>query len=230
MRLVLLPGLHGSADLFEALVSHLPSDLLPTPVSYPPGVSAYAELLPFVRASFPRRERFLLLAESFSGPLAVNVAAEPPAELAGLVFAGSFACSPLPAALSSLRGLVRSPAVRSTPWPLVRHFLLGPDPPDGLDAKVRRTIDAVSPGVLAARIREVLKVDVRERLARVRVPVLYLAGTRDRLVRKSCAEPIRSAVRKFRQVDLEAPHLLLQTSPAAAARAISEFARAVGAG
>ena len=210
-------------------MAHLPPDLLPTAVSYPRESWSYAELLPIVREALPDRERFLLLAESFSGPLAIRAAADQPAGLAGLIFAGSFARCPLPRGLAAVRGLVRSAAVRATPWPLVRALVLGRKPPAALERKMRQAIDGLSPGVLAARIREVLQVDVCGPLASVTVPVLYLAGKRDRLVRPSSAALIRSATREFRRVDLDAPHLVLQIVPDAAARAISDFARDVGA-
>ena len=76
---------------------------------------------------------------------------------------------------------------------------------------------------LKARTDAVLRVDVRSALARIRVPVLYLRASDDRLVPSRCADTIASAVAQTRIVDIKAPHLMLQVAPAAAAAAVRAF-------
>jgi hypothetical protein len=49
-----------------------------------------------VRAALPTRGRFVLLAESFSGPLAIRIAADPPSALVGLILCVTFARNPYP--------------------------------------------------------------------------------------------------------------------------------------
>lgn len=54
-------------------------------------------LLPGMVSELPSREPYLLLGESFSGPIALSIAARRPALLRGVVLCCSFACNPRPA-------------------------------------------------------------------------------------------------------------------------------------
>jgi pimeloyl-ACP methyl ester carboxylesterase len=49
----------------------------------------------------------------------------------------------------------------------------------------------VSPQAVHERLREIARVDVSAELARVRVPILYLQGSHDRLVPASAASKSR---------------------------------------
>ena len=74
-----------------------------------------------------------------------------------------------------------------------------------------------------ARTATALGVDVRPALSKIRVPVLYLHGSEDRLVPRRCADVIASAVTQTHIVDVKAPHFLLQAAPVAAAAAVRTF-------
>lgn len=76
---------------------------------------------------------------------------------------------------------------------------------------------------LAARLRAISKVDVGTRLEKVRLPGLYLRATGDRLVTKAAAEAFAKTAVNARVVDIEGPHLLLQTNPTDAARELRAF-------
>lgn len=79
---MLLPGLDGTGDLFGPLLPFL-GDSTPTlVVRYPPDVPlGYAALTDLARASLPSDGPFFLLGESFSGPVAVKLAAQAPSGL-----------------------------------------------------------------------------------------------------------------------------------------------------
>jgi pimeloyl-ACP methyl ester carboxylesterase len=86
MRLVLLPGMDGTGELFAPLIKILPKDLLPLVVAYPPNEQwGYPELLDFIRHQLPEDEDFVVLGESFSGPLALMLASDPPAQMRALI-------------------------------------------------------------------------------------------------------------------------------------------------
>jgi pimeloyl-ACP methyl ester carboxylesterase len=87
----------------------------------------------------------------------------------------------------------------------------------------RREARDLSNASLAARLRAISKVDVGARLEKVRLPGLYLRATGDRLVTKAAAEAFAKAAVDPRVVDIEGPHLLLQTSPTDAARVLRAF-------
>jgi pimeloyl-ACP methyl ester carboxylesterase len=227
---ILLPGLDGSGRLFAPLLAAGPRAVDPEPVSFPPDRPlGYDELAALVRPRLPRR-RFVLLAESFSGPLAIRLAAERPRGLAALVLAASFVHRPLDPLLHPVRGLVGARLFGlAMPAAVIRQFMAGPDAPDAVVAEVQRAVAAVSPMVLAHRSAEALRVDAREALAGVDVPILFLAPTRDRLIRRDAYEDVL-ALRPDAEVALvQAPHMVLQRSPHASLARIEEFLAAPGA-
>lgn len=72
-----MPGLDGSGVLFRPLLKRLPPEVVPQVITYPATTPlGYAELLPHVMAALPESGAFVVLGESFSGPLALMVAAQ----------------------------------------------------------------------------------------------------------------------------------------------------------
>ena len=96
MKLVLLPGMDGTGILFEPFLESLPESISPIVVTYPCDMPlSYAELLQVIEAKLPSAEPFIVLGESFSGPLALRIAASCPPGLKGLVLSASFARNPI---------------------------------------------------------------------------------------------------------------------------------------
>jgi hypothetical protein len=72
-RLILLPGLHGTGELYVPLLQHVDCDLRPKTISYPTDVRlGYEELLEIVENELKHETKLILLAESFSGPQAIR--------------------------------------------------------------------------------------------------------------------------------------------------------------
>src|SRR5580698_7334133 len=95
--LVLLPGLDGTGKLFAEFLKALDLGVSANVVPYPPDIPlGYDELEPLVRSALPTRGRFVLLGESFSGPLAIRIAALRPPALVGLILCVTFASNPYP--------------------------------------------------------------------------------------------------------------------------------------
>jgi pimeloyl-ACP methyl ester carboxylesterase len=221
---LLLPGLHGSARLFAPLLAAGPRGLEVEALSYPPDRPlGYDELLALVRERLPRG-RFALVAESFSGPLAIRLAAERPPGLAALVLAASFLHRPLNALLHPLRALA---GVRlfGAPMPAaaVRHFLAGAGAPRALVSEVLAALGEVSAAVMAHRAAEAFRVDVREELGRVEVPILWLAPLRDHLVRTDAAAEALALDPDLEVAYIDGPHMILQRCPHACLARIEEL-------
>ena len=221
---LLLPGIDGSGRLYAPLLAAAPRRLAPIVLSYPPdeplGLDA---LVARVRAALPRG-RFVLVAESFSGPVAIRIAAERPPGLVALVLAATFLHRPLSPLLHPLRGLVgaRMFGLRM-PAPLVRHFMAGHDAPDALVADVQAAVAAVRADVLALRALESQRDDVRDELAAVVAPLHLLDPARVRLNRTDVVKDVL-AVRPDAEVALiDAPHMVLQRAPHACLARIEAF-------
>lgn len=226
-KLVLLPGLDGTGELFSEFVAALAGEFETEAVRYPAGQClSYAELEDFVQAACPISGPFMLLAESFSTPLAIKYAASNPEHLEGLVLCAGFATSPV-RGWRQLLGRLLAPLVFRVPLPNLAAmlWLVGPDAPPSLLAAVRSAVSSVQSKVLAARLRAVLGCDVRAELGQVAVPILYIQAKQDRLVRASCLEELRRIKPQMAVTVLEGPHLLLQREPRRAAEVVAAFAQ-----
>jgi len=222
---LLLPGIDGSGRLFRPLLDAGPRRLAPLVVPLPADRPlGYDEYLDLVRAALPRRGRFAILAESFSGPLAVRLAAERPPGLAALILAATFLNRPLAPWLVPLAPLI-GPGLFSLPLlPVaIRLLLCGLDAPDEVVEEIREATAEVPPRVLARRAHEALAVDVRQELAATEVPLLFLAPDGDRLIRTDAADDVLAARPDAEVVRLDSPHTILQVRPQACLAAIEDF-------
>jgi pimeloyl-[acyl-carrier protein] methyl ester esterase len=227
--LVLLPGLDGTGALFADLISELPPMLRVNTARYPADrFLSYSELVPWVREIIPSSP-FLLVAESFSTPLAAMLAATHPPNLAGVVLSAGFVRNPI-GHWSSLVRLLAWPSLfrLSPPEFALEHFLIGADPPAALRATVRRTLHLVQGEVLARRVRAVLDCDAREHLARTEVPIMYIRPENDRLVRAECFKEIQRLRPDTVLASISAPHLVFQREPRKAAEVIARFIHQLG--
>jgi pimeloyl-[acyl-carrier protein] methyl ester esterase len=216
--IALLPGMDGTGELLDALASRLslsrPVHIVSYPLDKPLG---YTELTGFAAARLPEG-RFAILGESFSGPVAIEIAASEP-RAAGLILASSFAWHPLPSLLAPFARLFD---LRWMPSKIIDAALLNSGA-TALRARLREVREKLPPEIIQARTAEVLRVDKRSRLAQVACPVLCLHGRFDRVTGKRCLRQILAAQPQCQVRWLDAPHMLLETHPDEAAKAIEEF-------
>jgi pimeloyl-ACP methyl ester carboxylesterase len=227
--LVLLPGMDGTGALFANFVNALHDAFETVTVSYPvERFLSYSELSDLVRASCPLFEPYMIVAESFSTPLAIQYAATKPANLTALVLCAGFSSSPIHGCRRFL-GLLIAPIVFRIALPkyVARFWLLGLNAQLSLLETVRVVVSSVQPKVLAARLRAVLSCDARAELGEVAVPILYIQATQDRLVSASCLEEIQRIKPQTAVIVLDGPHLLLQQEHQRAAEVVADFVRQV---
>jgi pimeloyl-[acyl-carrier protein] methyl ester esterase len=224
-HLVLLPGLDGTGELFADFIAALPESWTATTVAYPSDrFLSYTDLRPFVSAAAPQSERFVLVAESFSTPLAVWYAATNPHNLAAVIICAGFVASPVRRWSRTVKALAKPWLFRlKPPRAIVEYFLLGQNAPTDLLQKLRRALHRVSPDVLSGRMLEVLDCDERDDLGRTTVPLLYLEATYDRLLSSSCKKEFSHLRPDTLFKSVPAPHLLLQREPQKAATVMMAF-------
>lgn len=80
-----------------------------------------------------------------------------------------------------------------------------------------RSVQAVA---LRRRLMEIAAVDVRALIADIACPLLYLKGSRDRLVSNDAWTAIRDLSHHAVCIEIEGPHFLLQARPEECAAAI----------
>lgn len=222
-RLVLLPGMDGTGELFGAFADAVRVDT--QIVRYPTDRAlGYTELERLVISELPSQEPYLLLGESFSGPIVLSIAARRPPFLRGVVSCCSFARNPRPG-LGPLRALVNwlpdRPPIDPLMWLLAGRF----STPE-LRAELSRALGQVSPAALRARMTAVIGVDVVPKLHSISVPLMYLRASEDRVVPAVASQIILENVPRSRAEELVGPHFLLQTQPEEAARLVEDFMQA----
>ncbi len=222
MKLVLLPGLDGTGQLFEPLLDCLPAGIDAEVIAYPSDEPlGYDEITRYVESRLPVDQSFIVLGESFSSPVALRLASRESAGLCGVILSCGFARNPRPE-LAPFVSLLPVVPVRGAVSAAARNFLLGIEDRT-LRERAEIAIAGVDPDVIRQRLMAVASVDVREALTTVEVPVLYLKASHDRLVPGSSIEEIQRLAPHVDVVTLDGPHMLLQVQPAAAARAIQAF-------
>ena len=226
--LCILPGLDGTTRMLAAFVfAAQPSFSTVRAIAYPTDiVLGYRELEAFVRAALPQSAPFVLLGESFSGPAAIAIAADPPPNLIGLVLSTTFARAPVPL-LAPFAPLTRFAPVRTLPTAVLSALLLGRWSTAELRRELGSALGTVAPDVLRARAAAAMRIDVSDRLARIAVPTLSLKADHDRLLRAGASRQIIAGIANVRQVALDGPHLLLQTRTDRCAEAVARFAESI---
>lgn len=198
---------------------------MPIIVSYPNDLPLdYDGLEQYLAKRIITAEPFVILAESFSGPLALRLAAKSPPNLVAVILCTTFIENPLPQMSSFVLPAVIEKMVKLTlPKLVIRHLLMGKDAPDDMVNTFREILKAVNPKVLATRIRSVFTVNAKQALADCPHPILYLLATKDRIVSRRSLERIRKIRPDVEIALIDAPHLLLQCQPKQAAEAIQSF-------
>jgi pimeloyl-[acyl-carrier protein] methyl ester esterase len=233
-----LPGLDGGGLLLEDFVRALGAHFDVQTIRYPPAEAlGYDQLQDFITPRLPAKP-FILIGESFSGPLALRISASrpPPPCLLGVVLGASFARlgpAPLRRALRSALwvaapfihiGIAAFPLAKAAlPWALSPLLLGRWATPEGR-RRLGEALAQVSPHVLTFRAREALSADLAGGGTRPAHPALYMRAAADRLIHRSAARGVAALSDSVRIIEIEAPHFLFQAAPFACASAIRDFA------
>ena len=235
--LVTLPGLDGSPFLQGALPRSMQQlagaqYIRHQQFIYPPQQAmGYAALAQWVLPQLPQGEDFVLLGESFGGPLALLLAGcgqgaqhiAPPAGLRGVVLAASFAQCAVPWAQRFAPLLRSSPvqALYAVPDSVWAYWLLGAWGTPSLRQAQRKALRYASPAVLQHRALQALQPPPLD-LAALAVPLLDLHGLQDRLI-PACTQACLATAPHYEAAHIQGPHMLLQTVPDACAPLVAHF-------
>jgi pimeloyl-ACP methyl ester carboxylesterase len=109
------------------------------------------------------------------------------------------------------------------PPALFAPFLYAGHGTPGLRRAHAQAMAKVSATTLRARVSAILAVDCGALLRRVRVPMLYMQASADRLVPRSALRKIERIRPDIQVAQFDAPHFLLQTRPELAAGTARSF-------
>lgn len=221
---IILPGLDGTGKLLGQFVSLAPPRVACVVVRYPAQEHhTYESLTKLVLQQLPADDPLLIIAESFSGPIGVRVAAALGRRVSRLVLTASFIGPPAPR------------LARCLPWSLLfqlgaplwalRHLIVGSAVSPSLADEVRSVIRPVDPQVLAGRIRSLLCVDAAADLAMCTCRVLYVQAVQDRLVPARCAGDVLKHCPRAEIAQIPGSHFILQEQPRDSWELIARFCR-----
>jgi pimeloyl-ACP methyl ester carboxylesterase len=211
--LVLLPGLDGTGELFAHFVGALPEGVTARVVRYPADKPlSLSECVAIVRAAIGN-DRVILVAESFSGLVALQLLREGGVDVEKVIFVASFAAPPRPF-LIWMKGLLPLFARGAALLPKVawRFFCLGAGASKEEILWLRGVVTRVPSPVVAHRLSLVAET-VFEAVPPLGVPAFYLQPRDDKLVPASAAAALRPFFREFTLVQVEGPHFVLQARP-----------------
>ena len=225
--IVFLPGIDGTGVSFEPLAKVLPPDIIVKVIRYPTDrLLSFEETVQCARDQIQSDQKDLIvLAESFSGPVAIALAGSRQLKAKCLVLCATFARSPRPALLKLLNYfplelLLKLPVPRF----LLKQVVAGDkEATDVFLSMWARVKTMVPPKVLIHRLKVISQVDVREWLPKVTIPCCYIQATCDRAVPSSCLFDFTEAVFDLRVRRIGGPHYILQAQPQACLSAVENF-------
>lgn len=227
MKLVLLPGLGGTGEFFENLIPNLAPSIESVSICYSMTEEmSYENLTDYVGAQLPIDRDYVILAESFSGPIAIAIAAKNPPKLRGLLLSCTFSESPRPE-FKKLRNITWIPPFRFVPKMLLGYYLINDPGNSDLIDKIADVMSNVHRSVLRCRVQSVLSVNYTSMLNDISVPIRYLKARDDRVLPRNCADKITECVDQIEVVELAGPHLLLQVRSKESAEHINGFVQQI---
>lgn len=216
VKVIVLPGLGGTGGLLQPFCDAMSASYLTRGLSYDERLVTYPDVIASVRARLPQDDH-IIVAESFSGPVAIALAAESVPGLRGIVCVATFARAPRHFPRFAITCARVLPLTSRLFVRLGMPFLMGRWSTPAFRAQFADLLATIPRSALLGRAEAVRQVDLVADLAQLPIPVLYLQATHDRLVP-------RRAAREFAQVhQIEGPHFLLQANPDAAASAVTDF-------
>ncbi len=222
-----MPGLDGTGKLFSPIIPLLEAHFELTVVTYP-DLASFNDYVDCAQNQLPPTPGYSLLAESFSGPVAIAIMANRPDQVGPSVLCATFARSPL-VALNRMANQVPSGTFSIG---ALSDFCLEISDVDTEDFSETQPLpinvtEQLDGAVLKHKISVLSRIDVSALLPQVAAPILQLHGLQDRVVSAGDAQMIERNLPSVRRVDIDGPHLLLQSRSRECAEYIIGHLRAV---
>lgn len=217
----MLPGLDGTGQLLTAAANLAWGGMKPVPFRLPSrGSQDYGTLARQIAGQLPDGA-WVIMAESFSTPLALHLAAGHPGQVRALVLVAGFCAAPQAPGLGWLP--LRPLFALSPPGFFLRKFLAGPDAPQELVDELAQTLRKVPAATLADRLRTALALREKDCPPVRGIPTLLLQARRDTVIPWEAQSQLERHLPDATVEWIDGPHLLLQTRPEACRDAVLGF-------
>lgn len=221
--LIILPGLDGDGSLRHAFASELGPVAECELISYPSdSLHDYDSLTAWVEAALPLDRPYIVVAESFSGPIGIRLAKRKSPLMRGLVLCCSFAQSPRPAMVAAARFAVL--LTHAVPLGVLKSLLFSQSTSPDTVSALRTTVMKLPTETLRGRLDAIAQDDCREALRTIDIPLHYVQARSDRLIPASTAKRLQTHNPNLQVHVLDGPHALLQSQPIECAGVIASIA------
>lgn len=223
MNLALLPGMDGTGSLFEPFVACAPGGYKMTPLSLrqEPYLS-YADQAEHLLSRIGDEDT-IIVAESYSGRVAYEIAQQKVANIKHIVFAASFLTRP--SALARIAPLLPPQLLKSgaVPSPILGKLAFGRARTGALTDHLRESLAKVDSAVLRHRLRQISTLQLPER--KIDIPCTYIRPGDDRLVSPQAVEVFKNICVELTIREVEGSHFILQTNPRECWKIVREIAQ-----
>ncbi len=229
LRIILLPGVYGTGLMFTPLVDAMPEEYDCRIISYPiDKVLSYSELTKYVAERIPQDKPFIILAESFSGPIALMLTELLGENLKALILVCTYVTNPHPWLAKFSKFVLKDHIVARTPSRFMARFMIAgfkmSDEMLDLAFSIQRRVSAK---VFRYRLYEAMAVDVSGILKRLKMPILHMYAKNDRVIPRSAQRKIKHIRPDLNSVAIPGPHYLLQTKAEECLRSIKPFLKSL---
>jgi pimeloyl-[acyl-carrier protein] methyl ester esterase len=212
-HIALLPGLDGTGELFSPIVPFLEKHFEIHVVRYTDEFT-FSDYVESAAAQLPKNGSISLVAESFSGPIAISLLASKNPIFQASVLSATFCKSPLPFLTQISKHL---PEKLFSSNPVSKAFLdlliTGGDANSDVRKKARELLGKVNPKQFQSRINIINEINVSQELKDIEVPLLYIQATKDRIVLADSGSEIMKHAKNLKIERVAGSHLILQTQP-----------------
>jgi pimeloyl-ACP methyl ester carboxylesterase len=216
---VFLPGFDGDAGLRQEFIAALGERRLVRPVSYPNRpLGSIDEYHRYAASQIAPDARPVVIAESFSGLVAIRWAASDPRVVA-LVLCAGFARNPVGLAASlgaTLPAFAKLGAHLFVPFALAS----GNDERRRWGLALATTVRNLREDVVTERFRLVVGTDVRTELAALRIPIVLVQLEHDLVIGPGARSELEALCHDAQVVPVQGPHFALEILPRQCAAAI----------
>ncbi len=225
--IILMPGLDGTGISFDYFISRIPKEFRVIIVKYPPDQAlTFDETVAVARQQIPDDcHEPLVIAESFSGPVAVQLVALGLIRPSHLVLCATFARSPRPWLLGGLPQIVLQMLLSIPVSKRIFRLVIekNNEIANPLHEYLSRCQQNVESRILAHRLQVIQHVDVRDNLQKIEIPCLYIQALSDALVPSACLSDFETGIRNLEVAKIKSTHFILQTQMDQAWKIIREF-------
>lgn len=218
-KLVLLPGMDGTGELFEAFLSNFDGDyiVIPLPQS---GSQDHAFLANIIKEQLPTQD-YILLAESFSGGIIPELLKKSHPHMKGVIFIASFLSSPNQFLLSIAKLLpIKTLASATLSTIFHKFFFFG----QGVSKEFLSKFITVTKSIPDLVLKSRLEVMSQQRIPTTTSdkPSVYIQACSDRLISSQKSGEFIKVFTNIKYIKIEGPHFILQAQPKESARLITE--------